>query len=86
MALRDGAALLPVTTLPSALLEAIHFKLYPAADDRPNGKHHLDLQRLQPTHDELRAAARWARTHDPSEGFAIVLRGVLAAFGLHEAV
>lgn len=138
VALRDGATLLPVTTLPSALREAIedvarvldlspswmngpgsllrfglpdgflervetrvfgaltvslasrfdqiHFKLYAAADDRPNGKHHVDLQRLQPTHAELRAAARWARTHDPSEGFAIVVRGVLAAFGLHEAV
>jgi hypothetical protein len=66
--------------------DQIHFKLYAAADDRPNGKHHVDLQRLRPTHEELRAAARWARTHDPSEGFAIMLRGVLATFGLHEAV
>jgi hypothetical protein len=139
VALRDGSTLLPVSTLPPALREAIedvarvlelapnwmnggpgsllrfglptgflervetrtfgalsvslasrfdqiHFKLYAAADDRPDGKHHVDLQRLRPTHDELRAAARWARTHDPSEGFAIMLRGVLATFGLDQAV
>lgn len=139
VALRDGAALRPVTTLPPVLREAIedvarvldlspnwmnggpgsllrfglpegflerveirvfgaltvslasrfdqiHFKLRAAADDRPDGKHHVDLQRLGPTPDELRAAARWARTHDPSEGFAIVLRGVLASFGLQESL
>jgi hypothetical protein len=62
--------------------DQIHFKLYAAADDRPGGKHHLDLLRLQPTHDDLRAAACWARTHDPSEGFALVLGGVLRSFGL----
>ena len=62
--------------------DQIHFKLYAAADDRPRGKHHRDLQRLQPTHEELRLAARWSVTHDPSEGFALMLRGVLASFGL----
>lgn len=62
--------------------DQIHFKLYAAADDRPGGKHHVDLQRLRPTHDELRAAASWTRTHDPSEGFAIMLGGVLCTFGL----
>jgi hypothetical protein len=64
--------------------DQIHFKLYAAADDKPGGKHHVDLQRLTPTADELRAAARWARTHDPSEGFAIMLGGVLRAFGLND--
>ena len=62
-------------------LDQIHLKFYAVADDRPNGKHHLDLQRLRPTTDELHQAAAWARTHDPSEGFATMVRGVLAAFG-----
>ncbi len=66
--------------------DQIHFKLYAAADDRPGGKHHVDLQRLRPTHDELRAAASWTRTHDPSEGFALMLSGVLRAFGLDDEV
>jgi hypothetical protein len=62
--------------------DQIHFKLYAAADDRPGGKHHMDLRRLLPTRDELLAAATWAATHDPSEGFARVLGGVLASFGV----
>ncbi len=64
--------------------DQIHFKLYAAADDKPGGKHHVDLQRLEPTHDELRAAERWTRTHDPSDGFAIMLAGVLRSFGLED--
>jgi hypothetical protein len=63
-------------------IDQIHFKLYAAADDRPRGKHHVDLERLQPTRAELLAAAQWAKTHDPSEGFALVLAGVLVAFGI----
>ncbi|HEY4240283.1 MAG TPA: DUF6036 family nucleotidyltransferase [Kofleriaceae bacterium] len=62
--------------------DQIHFKLYAAADDRPNGKHHGDLQKLSPTRDELIAAARWAQTHDPSEGFAVMVAGVLRSFGV----
>ena len=64
--------------------DQIHFKIYAAADDRPRGKHHVDLERLRPTRDELLAAARWAKTHDPSEGFALMIAGVLAAFGVDE--
>jgi hypothetical protein len=64
--------------------DQIHFKLFAAADDRLGGKHHVDLQRLRPTHEELRAAARWVKTHDPSEGFAMMLGGVLRAFGIEE--
>lgn len=63
-------------------LDQIHFKLYAAADDRPRGKHHIDLEQLKPTREELLAAARWARTHDPSEGFAVMLGGVLRAFSV----
>ncbi len=62
--------------------DQIHFKLYAAADDRPGGKHHVDLQRLQPAHAELRAAA--ACTHDTSKAFTILVAGVLASFGVGE--
>lgn len=67
----------------TTLEEALEM-LYAAADDKPGGKHHLDLQRLQPIHTELRAAARWVQTHDPSDGFAIMLRGVLRTFGVDD--
>lgn len=65
--------------------DQIHFKLYAAADGAPAGKHHVDLQKLAPTRDELLAAARWAKTHDPSEGFALMLEGVLNTFGITDA-
>ena len=63
-------------------LDQIHFKVYAAADGRPQGKHHLDLQRLRPTAEELQTAAAWTQTHDPSDAFAIMLAGVLATFGV----
>lgn len=62
-------------------LDQIHLKLYAAADDGPRGKHHKDLQQLAPTEVELRLAARWTRTQDPSDGFVIMLVGVFASFG-----
>ena len=62
--------------------DQIHFKLF--ATSAPGDKHHVDLVRMRPTAEELRAAARWAYTHDPSEGFAIVTRQVLASFGVVE--
>ncbi len=62
-------------------VDQIHLKLYAAADDRPDGKHHRDLQRLAPTEDELRQAAQWARSHDPSPGFATMVEGVFQSFG-----
>jgi hypothetical protein len=64
--------------------DQIHFKLYAAADDAPGGKHHIDLKQLQPSPDELRLAARWAKTHDASEEFAGVLAGVLRDFGVED--
>lgn len=63
-------------------IDQIYFKVYAAADGAPKGKHHVDLQRLKPTPDELQAAARWAKTHDPSKGFAMMVTGVLKAFGV----
>lgn len=64
--------------------DQIHFKLH-ATVDRGGGKHFADLQELEPSEDELLAAARWSRTHDPSEGFLTVLTDVLAYFGVEDA-
>jgi hypothetical protein len=65
--------------------DQIHFKLYAAADDAPSGRHAQDLRKLEPTRAELLDAARWAMTHDTSEGFRSILVGVLRAFGLEDA-
>lgn len=61
--------------------DQIHFKLY-AMVDQAAGKHEADLRDLQPTRDELLAAARWTRTHDPSEGFREQLLAALAYLGV----
>lgn len=61
--------------------DQIHFKLY-AVVDQGAGKHLADLQALAPSEAELLQAARWTRTHDPSEGFRDVLLRVLAHFGV----
>jgi hypothetical protein len=63
--------------------DQIHFKLYAPVDQGP-GKHETDLRALQPTEAELIAAARWSRTHDPSEGYAQVLRGALRSLGVKD--
>ncbi len=64
--------------------DQIHFKLYALVDQGP-GKHETDLRALSPTEDELLAAARWSRLHDPPEGYAQVLREVLAHLGVRNA-
>jgi hypothetical protein len=64
--------------------DQIHFKLYAAVDQGP-GRHERDLAALAPTHEELIAAARWTRTHDPSEGFEQELVSALAHFGVEDA-
>jgi hypothetical protein len=64
-------------------LDQIHFKLYALVDQGP-GKHERDLRALEPNQEELIAAARWARTHDPSEGFGNELRLVLAHLGVED--
>lgn len=46
--------------------------------------HRLDLRALSPTEDELLAAAHWSRSHDPSEGYAQMLRGVLTHLGVDD--
>lgn len=60
--------------------DQIHFKLY-AAVDQGGGKHEADLRGLAPTSAELTEAARWAVTHDPSDGFRDGLRRALDALG-----
>jgi hypothetical protein len=61
-------------------LDQIHFKLYAAADQGP-GRHVDDLIALRPTSDELLAAARWAFSHDVSEGFRATVRDMLIKLG-----
>ena len=60
--------------------DQIHFKLY-AAVDQGAGKHFDDLLALNPTPDELEQAARWSMTHDISEGYRLVLKGLLNHMG-----
>ena len=62
--------------------DQIFFKLYAAADQGPRSKHFEDLRRLEATPDELHAAAAWAQTHDPSEGFGSELRRALRDLGV----
>jgi hypothetical protein len=68
----------------AARLDQIHFKLYAFADQGP-GKHEADLRLLAPTRDELLQAAEWARTHDPSPGFAELLADALRRLGAEDA-
>ncbi len=64
--------------------DQIHFKLYALVDQGP-GKHEDDLRALKPSPEELLAAARWSQTHDPSEGYALVLRQALIHLGVENA-
>ena len=60
--------------------DQIHFKLY-AAVDQSGGYHAADLHDLEPTDDELLAAAGWTRSHDPSDGYRQGLQWFLKEFG-----
>jgi hypothetical protein len=70
-----------LTVLFASRIDQIHFKLY-AVVDQGAGRHLADLQTLEPTEDELLEAARWSRTHDPSEGYRAVLLEVLTHLGV----
>lgn len=63
--------------------DQIHFKLYAAVDQA--GKHLEDLEALRPSREELVAAARWSREHDPSDGFHTMLVEALKYFGVEDA-
>lgn len=65
-------------------LDQIHLKLYALVDQGP-GRHEADLLALSPSHVELLAAARWALTHDPSEGFRQELEAALRHLGVEDA-
>jgi len=62
--------------------DQVCFKLYAAVDRGPDDKHFKDLQLLEPSPEELRTAARWTVTHDPSEGFRKELIGCLGTLGV----
>jgi len=80
--IRDfGALVLHLASRP----DQVCLKLYAAVDQGPTSKHVDDLWALAPTADELRAAATWARTHDPSPAFRDELRGALRMFGVDDA-
>ena len=63
--------------------DQIHLKLYASVDR--GGYHVDDLRKLAPTTEELVAAAQWAKTHDPSEGFAMMLKSMLEQLEYHDA-
>jgi hypothetical protein len=65
--------------------DQIYFKVYAATDQGPESKHFDDLRILAPTTTELIEATRWARTHDPSDGFRGELVGLLRAMGVRDA-
>lgn len=60
--------------------DQIHFKLH-AAVDQSGGKHYDDLLALKPTSEEIEEAARWSMTHDPSEGYKLLLKEFLIKIG-----
>ncbi len=65
--------------------DQICFKFYATVDQGPNSKHAQDLRKLAPSPEELIAAARWARTHDPSDAFRDSCLAALASFGIEDA-
>lgn len=60
--------------------DQIHFKLH-AAVDQAGGKHYDDLMALKASAEELEQAAKWSMTHDPSEGYKMVLKDFLEKIG-----
>lgn len=66
--------------------DLVCFKLYAAVDQSGyrTSKHLADLKDLDPSAEELLAAARWTRTQDPSEGFAVELVKTLAVLGVED--
>lgn len=61
-------------------IDQIYFKLYAAVDSGP-GYHVDDLLALEPSMEEIAAAAAWAVTHDVSPGFKMILKDMLIKFG-----
>ncbi len=67
----------------AARVDQIFFKLYAYADRR-EARDFDDLERLAPTDDELRAAARWERTHNMPGPFDDAMTRALADLGVED--
>lgn len=65
--------------------DMVCFKLYAAVDQGSRSRHFQDLRDLEPGHDDLLAAARWARSHDPSPDFRSLLVETLRTLGVEDA-
>lgn len=59
--------------------DQIYFKLFASVDR--GGYHITDLKALQPTAEEITAAARWCLTQDVSAGFRFLLNNLLEQIG-----
>lgn len=59
-------------------LDQVCFKFYATVDQGPRSKHAQDLRALEPSKEELEAAAHWSRTHDTSDAFATQATQVIA--------
>jgi hypothetical protein len=74
----------PVLTVSFASrIDQIHLKLYAAAD-RDEPRDFDDLRALEPTVQELKAAAVWARTHNAPGPFDEALARTLRTFGVED--
>lgn len=60
-------------------IDQIHFKVFASADRL--GVHVDDLVALNPSNQEMENAARWCMTHDPSEGFRMILISMYEQLG-----
>lgn len=65
--------------------DQICMKVYASVDQGPRSRHFADLKRLEPSATELLEAGRWARSHDPSDGFRSSLLQMLEALGVSDA-
>ena len=74
---------LALTVSFASRFDQVHLKLYALAD-RQEPRDEADLRALDPTADELRAAARWARTHNAPGPFDEQLAAALASFGVED--
>ena len=63
-------------------IDQIHFKVFAAADTL--GVHVDDLILLDPSPREMENAARWCLTHDPSEGFRMILISMYEQLGYED--
>ena len=63
-------------------LDQICFKLYAAVDQGPTSKHFADLNRLEPTHNELLIAENGVSHKTYLIEFSVMLAQALSALGV----